>query len=214
MKNLPVHPGPGDCLLFFLIFLGALVVVAPGRAAEALPFDPARISRLSVDNIPRSISIRQGADVWLGYDLEKALVFRIWQAAKGKSGVILKGFKAGSTGTVLFEEKSGEGWQMARAGETISMTVRYLGCSQIKDGFELRWELSHPDGTMKLTERIATAPAADSWRASRELRVESLEQGTTLILPSAYGDAWTLTGPEGKPATSLAGSAWHTLSLR
>jgi hypothetical protein len=115
---------------------------------------------------------------------------------------------------LLFEKEAGAGWQLARAGETIAPTVRYLGCRQNKESFELRWELSHPDGSLKLMERIPTAPATGSSRASRELRVESLEQGASLILPSAYGDTWLLTGPEGKPVTSLAGSAWHTLSLR
>ncbi len=214
MRNRPVHPSPGNCLHFFLILQGALVVVSPGRAVEALPFDPAKISRLSVDNIPRSISIRQGSDVWLGYDLEKALVFKVWQATKGKPGVILKGFKAESAGTALFEKEAGAGWQMKAEGKEVALTVRYLGCTQNNGHFALRWELSHPDGSLKLTERIPTAPATGSSRASRQLRVESLEQGASLILPSAYGDAWLLTGPAGKPAKSISGSAWHTLSLR
>lgn len=92
------------------LLLGVLAVFLPGRAAEELPFDPAMICRLSVDNIPRSISIRQGADVWLGYDLERAVVFKVWQAPEEKPGLILEGFKAESAGVAWFEGKASEGW--------------------------------------------------------------------------------------------------------
>ena len=193
-----------------------LAVVMIGRADEeggALPFDPAKISRLSIDSIPRSISIRQGTDVWLGYDLEKAVVFKVWQAPRDKPGVILKGFKALSAGTAWFEEKEGEGWQMNAEGKDVPLTVRYLGCSQNKGHFELRWQLSHPDGTIKLSERIPMINTGGKVRAYREIRAESLKAGGSLRLPSAYGNTWVLTNAGGKPVTSLSGSAWHRLSL-
>ncbi len=99
-------------------------------------------------------------------------------------------------------------------GKNVPLSIRYLGCTQNKENFELRWELSHPDGTIKLSERIATAPAAGSPRAPRQLRFESLERGISVELPAAYLEAWLLTGPDGKPAKSFTGSAWHQLSLR
>src|SRR5687768_17008447 len=49
-----------------------------------LPFDRDLINRYSVDGRPRSIAIRQGRDVWLGYDLEQAKLFKIWRAISGK----------------------------------------------------------------------------------------------------------------------------------
>lgn len=199
--------------LFLPFLFGVLAVVILGSAAGELPFDPAKISRLSVDSIPRSISIRQGTDVWLGYDLEKAVVFKVWQAPGDKPGLILKSFKALSVGTTWFEEKTGGGWQMKAKGKDVPLTVRYLGCTQNKGHFELRWELSHPNGTIKLSERIPTAPATDTARAHREVRAESLEAGVSLVLPPAYRKAWVLSDPEGKPVTSLTGPAWHRLSL-
>ena len=199
---------------FFLPFLvGVLAVVMPCSAAEKLPFDPAKISRLSVDSIPRSISIRQGTDVWLGYDLEKAVVFKVWQAPGDKPGLILKGFKALSVGTTWFEGKTGDGWQMKAEGKDVPLTVRYLGCTQNKGHFVLRWELSHPNGTIKLSERIPMTPATDTARAHRELRAESLAAGVSLVLPPAYRKAWVLSDPEGKSVTTLTSSAWHRLSL-
>lgn len=188
-------------------------VIFPGGVAGELPFDPARICRLSVDSIPRSISIRQGADVWLGYDLESAVVFKVWQAAADMPGVMVEDFKALSAGISWFEEMTGEGWQMKGEGEGVPLTVRYLGCTQNKGHFELRWELSHPNGTIILSERIPMAPPTGPVRAQRELRAESLEAGASLVLPSAYRNAWVLSDPDGQPVASLVGSAWHRLSL-
>lgn len=201
-------------LLPILSFLLAVIaMVNPGSAADELPFDPAKICRLSVDNIPRSISICQGADVWFGYDLEKAIIFKVWQAPDDKPGLILKGFKAQSTGTPWFEEKDGEDWQLTVKGKTVPLSVRYLGCTQSKEHFELRWELSHADGTIKLSERIAMTAATGKARAQRKLHAESLPMGASLVLPAAYSKAWVLTGPDGKSVKSLSDSAWHQLFL-
>lgn len=190
-------------------------MVFSGRAAERLPFDSDQICRLSVDNIPRSIAIRQGADVWLGFDLENALVFKAWRAAKGKPGLILKGFKAESAGDTLFDrETTGDGWQMKRDGKSIPLSVRYLGCIQNAGHFELRWELSHPDGAATLSERIAMTPVLDSSQVTRELRFDPLEKGASIALPAGYGKNWILTGPDGDAVKTFTGSAWHQLSLR
>lgn len=202
--------------LFPALLFGMLAVVITSRADgddKELPFDPAKINRLSLDQIPRSLSIRQGADIWLGYDLEKALAFKVWKAPKGKSGLMIKGFKALSVGTDWFQIKTGEVWQLKAGEKKLPLTVRYLGCTQAKEHFELSWELSHPDGTLKLSERIPTANTNDKVRVYRELRAESLKAGGSLILPQAYRDTWVLTNPEGKSVKSLSGKAWHRLSL-
>lgn len=214
MRDQPAYQRPGGRFFLLLIVFGLSAATPPGRAAGTLPFDPAQICRLSIDDIPRSVSIRQGADVWFGYDLEKALVFKVWQAAKGKPGVILKSFKAQSAGAAMFEGKKAEGWLMKIDGKNVPLSIRYLGCTQNKDYFELRWELAHPDGTIKLSERIARAPAKGSPRAHRELRVESVPRGVSLELPAVYREAWQLTGPDGNPVKSFTGPAWHQLSLR
>ena len=195
------------------VLFAMITMVNPGSAADELPFDPAKICRLSVDNIPRSISIRQGSDVWFGYDLEKAIVFKVWQAPGDKPGLISKDFKAQSTGTAWFEEKDGGDWQLKVKGKAVPLSASYLGCTQSKEHFELRWELSHPDGTIKLSERIAMTAATGKARAHRELRAESLQPGVSLVLPPAYRKAWVLTGPDGNPVNSLIDPAWHQLSL-
>ena len=202
--------------LFPAFLLGMLAVVITSRAegeGKELPFDPAKISRLSLDQIPRSLSIRQGADIWLGYDLEKAVVFTVWKAPKGKPGLMIKGFKALSVGTAWFQIKTGEVWQLKAGEKKLPLTVRYLGCTQAKEHIELSWELSHTDGMIKLSERIPTANTNGKVRVYRELRAESLKAGGALILPPAYQDTWVLTNPEGKSVKSISGKAWHRLSL-
>jgi hypothetical protein len=213
MTRSPKSPPRFQLLMNFRFLILFIFVVLPAGVAAELPFDPAQICRLSVDDIPRSIAIRQGTDVWLGYDLEKALVFKVWQAPGEKPGLILRDFKAVSAGTPWFEEQTGGGWKMKVEGKDIPLTSRYLGCTQNKGSFELRWELSHSEGTIKLSERIPMTPPSGADRAYRELRVESLAGDVSVVLPSAYRKAWVLTGPEGKTVTSLAGSAWHRLSL-
>ncbi|MEC5127809.1 hypothetical protein VSU19_13670 [Verrucomicrobiales bacterium BCK34] len=198
----------------FLLLCGALAMSQPGRAEEALPFAPSQICRYSVDNIPRSIAIRQGAGIWFGYDLEKALVFKVWKSPENKPGVIVKSFKAQSSGAALFEGETSEGWQIARGGKSLPLTARYLGCTQHKENFELRWELRYPDGTINMSERIAVTPATAGAPPTRELRVESLPEGASLALPAAYFEAWELTGPDRKPVKTFTAAAWHQLSLR
>lgn len=197
-----------------LAVLGTLISIFQNAAAQALPFDPAEISRLSVDQIPRSVSIRQGADIWFGYNLEKALLFKVWKAAKDKPGLIRKDFKTQSSGKVLFESKSDQAWLIERNGKEIQPVIRYLGCTENDADFELRWELRHPGARLQLSERIPKSPAGDSSRAIRELKVHHLEKGTSLILPSAYQKDWILTGPGEATAKSINGSDWHRLSLR
>ena len=198
----------------FLFAMLALVISsrADGDDRE-LPFDPAKINRLSLDQIPRSLSIRQGADIWLGYDLEKAMVCKVWKAPNGKPGLIVKNFKTISVGTAWFQNKAEEVWQLKAGEKKIPLNVRYLGCTQTKEHIELSWKLSHPDGMIKLSERIPTANTNDKVRVYRELRAESLKAGESLILPPAYRGTWVLTNPEGKSVKSIAGKAWHKLSL-
>ncbi len=192
--------------LFSVLLLAPLTALHPAEtAARALPFDREVVSRLSLDGKPRSLSIRQGADAWLGYDLERATVFKAWQAPAGKPGLIVKEFVTKSAGTTWFEDASDTRWELRRGEKTVPLLIRYLGCSQRKDRLELRWELRHDAGALTLHERIplAAAPAAD--RAVRVLRVESLAKGEVLLAPSAARDAWKL------PA--LSGAEWHRIVL-
>lgn len=207
------HPSivPAALLLLLLVSLTALQAAEPDR--QALPFDREIFSRLSLDGKPRSLSIRQGADAWLGYDLERATVFKVWQARPGKPGLTRTEFVTQSAGTMWFEDASEARWELQRAGKTVPLVIRYLGCSQREDHIELRWELRHDAGELKLQERIplAAAPAAD--RVVRELRVESLAEGETLLPPSSARDAWKLTVGQTPAALLLTGTKWHRITL-
>jgi len=180
--------------------------------APALPFDPQIISRLSLDGKPRSLAICQGTDKWLGYDLERATVLKAWQSPAGKPGLLKSGFVTRSAGTSFFEDKADTTWELQRGEKTVPVAVRYLGCTQRKDHIELRWELQHEAGTLKLFERIPLAAPAKE-RFVRELRVETLAAGETLLPSTAARKAWKLTTDQETAAPALTGTEWHRLTL-
>lgn len=185
----------------FLIALSLAPIVG---LADELPFDRSAINRYSLDGLPRSISVRQGADVWLGYDLERATPCKVWRAPEGKSG-LSGGFTVKSAGKALFEDKTDAGWGLLKNGKASGLKARYLGCTQSNRHFELRWELMHGERRLKLQERISRFAGSDVavWR---ELKVEGLATGESLQLPTAVGAAWKTAG--GRSATALAGSQW------
>lgn len=178
--------------------------------AWALPFDRDVISRLSLDGKPRSLSIRQGPDVWLGYDLERATVFKAWQAPAGKPGLTKLTFVTRSVGKALFEDTTSDQWMLQRGGETLRLAIRYLGCTHAADHIALRWELRQGDDVMKLHEHIPLAAAAPTDRVLRELRVESLPAGSSLLLPESAQKAWTV---KDSPTPALTGAGVHVLAL-
>ena len=196
-----------------LLLISSAFVVAADAPPQALPFAPEIISRLSLDGKPRSLSIRQGTDVWLGYDLERATILKTWRAPAGKPGLIKSGFTTRSTGTTWFEDASAAPWELRRGTLTVPLSVRYLGCSQRKDHVELRWELRHDTGAVQLFERVplATAPTAD--RVVRDLRVEGLGPNEILLLPSSARQDWKLTVDQNSVASCLRGTQRHRLTL-
>lgn len=194
------------CLSFTCLIpslLGLAEVSAEGGAE--LPFDPERIRRLSLDGVPRSLSIRQGETTWLGYDLERAAVMKIWRAPEGKSGLVVSGFTTRSAGETLHPGAGKEVWRWRRGGELVSPGVRYLGCSQRDGHFLLSWELRHGDSILTLREKVAYE--GDGENVVRELAVEGLEEGDELLAPGV-GKGWS---PD---KTLISGSGWHRFVLR
>ena len=213
-------------MLRFPLGLALLVSTAPFAVAAApsgsaaggldtsLPFQRTVINRYSLDDLPRSLSIRQGHDVWFGYDLERGALRKVWQAPAGKPGVITTHFVTRSAGTVWFEDASTETWQLQRPGKIVPLKLRYQGCAQRETHFELTWELQHDAGTLTLRERIPRAGATTTaGRAVRELRVEHLAAGEALLPPSPARTAWQLS-TDGVAVTALTGTAWHHFTLR
>ena len=180
--------------------------------AEILPFDREIINRYSLDHLPRSLSIRQGKDVWLGYDLERGKLYKAWRAPADKPGLSASGFVTRSRGTTWYEDKSTETWQLRREGKVVPLAIRYLGCSQREDSFELSWELRHEAGALTLVERIPMAAAPDEGRVVRELRAESLAADETLLLPLPARETWKLNR-NGDGVRALTGNGWHRLTL-
>lgn len=201
-------------LLTVVLWLVSAVTMTAAEPVEPrLPFSSDVISRLSLDGKPRSLSIRQGADVWLGYDLERATVFKAWQAPPGKPGLTKSGFSTRSTGTTWFEDASNAAWELRRKEQTVPLAIRYLGCSQRTDHIELRWELRHDAGTLTLLERVPLIAAQDKSRVVRELRVETLATGESLLLPAPVRQTWKLSMDQIVAATALTGTQWHRLTL-
>lgn len=177
--------------------------------AEAdAPFDPAKICRLSLDGLPRSLALAAGdSGIWLGYDLERARLFRVWRAAPGRHGLTVSGFTTKPAGEMLFSGPSDGAsppWQWRRAAAVVVPKVRYLGCRDGGDFFELSWELSDGKDRLTLRERV---PASGE-TASRELRAEGLADGESLPLPDDLAEAWSPSSAAA-PRRELNGDAWH-----
>lgn len=189
-----------------LAVVASVLALLPGLipAADELPFDRSAINRYSLDGLPRSISIRQGTDIWLGYDLERAAVCKVWRAPEGKTG--LEGeLTMKSVGEALFEDQSEDGWQLADGG---ALKARYLGCTQGEGYFELRWQLRSDSQALLLSERVPIG-ADDTVR--RELKVEGLKADESLLLPATAGAAWKTA--DGKPAKELKADKWIKLTI-
>jgi len=184
-----------------------------------LPFDREMINRYSLDHLPRSLSIRQNQDVWLGYDLERGKLYKAWQSPSDgaglKSAVPRSGvFVVQSQGQTWYEDTTEATWQLKRSGETVPLEIRYLGCSHRENVIELTWELRHDVGKIELTERIDTiAVLAESDRIVREIRARSLAANEVLLLPPAAGKAWALTSGEARIAPAITDSQWYRLLL-
>lgn len=192
------------------ILLSACCSLGVQAEETKLPFDRASINRYSLDHLPRSISIRQGKDTWLGYDLERAKLYKAWQAPPGEAGLKASGFVMQSIGKTLYEDKSNNTWRLKLGGETTTLAIRYLGCTQRDDSFELRWELKHDAGAMTLRERIAMVAEEP---IARTLQVESLPPGGQLLLPTPMQKAWNLTTAQGETARHLSEPQWYQLSI-
>jgi hypothetical protein len=195
-----------------LLSAHSTVVRGADPAAEPPPFAADTISRLSLDGKPRSLAVRQGTDIWLGYDLERATVFKAWRAPQGKSGLVKSGFTTRSTGQELFEDATQAVWELRRGESTVPLKIRYLGCSHRKDHVELRWELRHDATAIKLYERVSHGVSAAD-RVARELRVEELPPDDLLLPPAGVREAWKIQDEMGSSTSGLRGAGWHRLTL-
>lgn len=191
----------------------AMAVHSADTSTPNLPFDPAVVSRLSLDGKPRSLAIRQGTNVWLGYDLERATLMKAWQSPANKPGLVKSGFVTRSAGTAWYEDSSDNRWEWTNGERTSSPTIRYLGCSQRQDNVELKWELRHDTGLLLLQERIPLDAAPEPNRVLREVRVESLKDGESLLPPSAVRKSWKISASPPETFTEIKGSEWYRLTL-
>ena len=199
-------------ILCILLGVGCLSVAdAEEVSTHDLPFNRERINRYSLDHVPRSISIRQGVDVWLGYDLPRGTLYKVWQAPPGEAGLKQSGFVMRSVGKTLYEDQSDETWKLGRGGEISPLGIRYLGCSEREGYFELRWELTHDADVVTLCERVSKTAENP---VTREIQVESLPAGSRLLLPLPAYKGWDLMTAEGTPACSLTDTQWYRLTSR
>ncbi|TVS16161.1 MAG: hypothetical protein EA424_14680 [Planctomycetaceae bacterium] len=199
--------------LFAILLCAACGTIAYAEepSSRELPFDRQRINRYSLDHLPRSISIRQGEDVWLGYDLQRAKPYKVWRAPEGEEGLKQSEFVMRSVGVTAFEDKSDDTWKLRRGGETTSLSVRYLGCSERVSHFELRWELTDDADIMTFRERV---PITAETSVTREIQVEALPTGSQLLLPLSAKQGWNLMNAAGTPVASLTDAQWYRLTSR
>lgn len=187
-------------------------------STKSLRFSGEDINRYSLDHLPRSLSIRQG-NMWFGYDLERAKIYKAWRSPPGKSGAQGKGFVVRSVGDTLFEDKTESTWRLQRAGREIPLRIRYLGVSERGSGddkhYLLNWELRHDAGHIELTEKVSVhAPVKDA--PTRFVRMTALPAGDTLVAPGGGTGSWQLSDAvdlagAGKPGN--VGEHWQRLTL-
>lgn len=197
------------CLSFFPLLAASSALGEP----RSLPFDPEAFSRLSVEDRPRSLALRQGQGIWLAYDLEQAVVFQCWQAPEGKPGLLKRDFTTRSSGKTLCVVETPVVWQWMSGQVAEPCSVRYLGCADRADHVELRWELRGGGvRTLQICERVARA-GAQAARVVREIQVKGLRPKEKLLIPGLGADAWHLSTFTGEPAHAITDEAWHQLSL-
>lgn len=199
---------------FFAIILFAATLSYAGDASSTdLPFNREIINRYSLDDLPRSLSIRQGADVWFGYDLERAKLYKLWRSPANGSGLQKSDFTVRSVGTTLYEDKSEASWQLQRKNELTPVRVYYRGCSHQADSIELKWELTCDRRTTLLIERIPVSGKSLGANPVRELRVEGLQEEEVLVPPNPTQIAWKIINSDGTTTGFFQNSHWHRLTL-
>ncbi len=209
--------------IFFALILAASVFAtmllaipfsyAQGTPSTELPFNREIINRYSLDHLPRSLSIRQGPDVWFGYDLERAKLYKLWQSPANASGLKKIDFTVRSVGTTLYEDKSEALWQLRQRNELTPVRAYYRGCSHRTEYIELKWDLKWDGRTAILMERIPVAGKSLEANVVRNLRVEGLEVEEALLPPNPTHNAWKITKPDGTTTDSFQEPVWHRLTL-
>ncbi len=187
---------------------------AQSAPTKDLPFNREIINRYSLDHLPRSLSIRQRADVWFGYDLERAKLYKLWRAPANGSGIEKSDFTVRSVGTTLYKDTSEGTWQLQRRNEITPVQTIYQGCSHQAEYIELRWELKCQGRTTLLSERIPISGKSLGEVCVRDLRVEGMEAEEALLPPTPTQNAWTISKPDGTTTDSFHDAHWHRLTLR
>ena len=197
-------------LLLLTLILGSTALRAEDNWQ---PFDPAVISRLSVDEVPRSLAICQGKKIWLAYDLERASLMKCCRADKPGDGLIQKTFTTASKGTILWTPSRADGsaWTLKDAPDS-ALSIRYLGCKDLRSHILLTWQLRSDSRDLQLEERIPVDKAGDALLI-REIRVSGLQKGDSLMPQELQSKKWQLLDSDGKTQSGIQSGAWHQLLL-
>jgi hypothetical protein len=204
---------PSATIVFVAMCFATTLSDAQDVSSIELPFNRDIINRYSLDHLPRSLSIRQGADVWLGYDLERAKLYKLWRAPANSSGLEKNDFTVRSVGTTLYEDKSEAVWQLQRRSDLTPVRTYYRGCSHQAEYIELKWDLTFDRRTIHLMERIPVAGKSFGATPVRDLRVEGLQEQEALVPPNPTQIAWKITKSDGTTIDSFQDSHWHRLTL-
>jgi len=204
---------PSATIIFVSMFFATALSYAQDVSSPELPFNRDIINRYSLDHLPRSLSIRQGADVWFGYDLERAKLYKLWRAPANSSGLEKNDFTVRSVGTTLYEDKSEAVWQLQRRNEPTPLRTYFRHCSHQAEAIELKWELTSDRRTMYLIERILVSGKSLGATPVRNLRVEGLQEKEALVPPNPTQSVWKLIKSDGTTTDSFQDSKWHRLAL-
>jgi hypothetical protein len=204
---------PSATIVFVAMCFATTLSDAQDVSSTELPFNRDIINRYSLDHLPRSLSIRQGADVWFGYDLERAKLYKLWRAPANSSGLEKYDFTVRSVGTTLYEDKSEAVWQLQRRNELIPLRTYFRHCSHQAESIELKWELTSDCRTMYLIERIPVSGKSLGATPVRDLRVEGLQEEEALVPLNPTQSVWSVIKSDGTTTVSFQDSKWHRLTL-
>jgi hypothetical protein len=202
-----------ESIVFAWMFFATTLCSAQNVSSTDLPFNRDIINRYSLDHLPRSLSIRQGADIWFGYDLERAKLYKLWRAPANSSGLEKNDFTVRSVGATLYEDSSETVWQLQRRDELSPLRTYYRGCSHQADSIELKWELTMDRRTLYLFERIPLSGKSTGATPVRNLRVEGLQEEEALVPPNLIQSVWIIIKSDGTTTDSFHDSKWHRLTL-
>lgn len=189
--------------LAFFLLLGALLAFTGCKTEPSLAFvqrskDP-WIVRSVLDNKPRMLSLALDSNMYVAYDLEKVVLYKVWKGGIRWTGAAYtneKNIQPESWGHSYFEDPlSTSTWSIKAVEETHPAKARFHSYQEKKGHLFLRYSIFDELGdTVFVTERPEFVRRGTEVGLERNFRIKPNKQGIVLEQKSQFG---SFTLPEG-----------------